>query len=304
MSTITARAAQFAASADWEQNVAVIRDAIETADADAVDVLVLPEGVLARFMDRRERIREFAQPLDGPFVTQVLEATRGRGSTVILGIHERPADDDLEEPAPEAAGGAADGQTLPRPYNTLLAVRDGELVEVYRKIHLYDAFRMQESENVRPADVLPPLISVGGFQVGLMTCYDVRFPEQARLLALAGADAIALPAAWVKGPLKEDHWRTLATARALDNTVYVIGSSECGPANIGRSLIVDPLGVPIAQVAEGPGHASAQLSRARIDEARDTLPVLRNYRFEVSTSPRRLQPLPAADPALTADPHR
>ncbi len=270
-SGITVRAAQFAASIDWPDNVRSVGAAIEEAERDQVDLLVLPEGVLARFIDQKERIREHAQPLDGPFVTQVTELTRGRHVTVVLGTHESSATD--------------------KPYNTLVAIRDAELLAVYRKVHLYDAFATLESDNVTASDGVPPLVDVAGFQVGLMTCYDVRFPELARLLTLQGADVLVLPAAWVRGPFKEHHWKTLVTARALDNTVYLVASGECGEANIGQSMVVDPLGVTVAQADDGPGAATAVVTRRRIEEARSRLPVLRNYRFNVEPTPREL-PIP------------
>lgn len=266
MSSITVRAAQFAASIDWRDNVQAVAAAIDDAERDQADLLVLPEGVLARFVDQKERIREYAQPLDGPFMTQVTELTRGKHVTVVLGIHET--------------------STTDKPYNTLVALRDAELVGMYRKLHLYDAFNILESDNVTASDTVPPLIDVAGFQIGLMTCYDVRFPELARLLALRGADVLVLPAAWVRGPFKEHHWLTLVTARALDNTVYVVASGECGQANIGQSMIVDPLGVPVANADEGPGTVTTVVTRARIDDVRRRLPVLRNYRFATDPTPR------------------
>jgi len=107
----------------------------------------------------------------------------------------------------------------------------------------------------------------------------------ARLLAVRGADVLVLPAAWVRGPLKEHHWRTLVTARALENTVYVVASGECGPRNIGQSIVVDPLGVPIAQAGEEPTVIAATLSAERLSTAREQLPVLANRRFDVAPAP-------------------
>jgi predicted amidohydrolase len=269
MSTLNVAAAQFTASIDWRENLVTATTLIEQAEADDVDLLVLPEGVLARFVDQRERIREHAQPLDGPFVTGLCKATEGLRVTVVAGIHETSPTE--------------------KPYNTLVVLRDSRLVGLYRKLHLYDAFSQRESDNVTPGDVVPELVDVAGFKVGLMTCYDARFPELARLLALAGADVLVLPAAWVKGPLKEHHWRAMVTARALDNTVYVVASGETGERNIGQSLIVDPLGVPIAQAAEEPATISARITKERLADARRRLPVLLNRRFEVSPTPRALE---------------
>ncbi|MGG5840169.1 nitrilase-related carbon-nitrogen hydrolase, partial [Huaxiibacter chinensis] len=106
-----------------------------------------------------------------------------------------------------------------------------------------------------------------------------RFPEMAMNLALAGADVLILPAAWVKGPLKEHHWATLLTARALDTTCYVIAAGECGNKNIGQSRVIDPLGVTIAAAAERPALIMAQLDRERVNAVRQQLPVLGNRRF-------------------------
>jgi predicted amidohydrolase len=112
-----------------------------------------------------------------------------------------------------------------------------------------------------------------------MTCYDLRFPEMAINLALSGAEVLVLPAAWVRGPLKEHHWTTLLAARALDTTCYVVAAGECGNKNIGQSRVVDPLGVTIAAAAEAPALLFAEISPQRIAHARQQLPVLRNRRF-------------------------
>lgn len=262
MSTLQVRASQFAASIDWQENLATIEPIIQQAEADGIELLVLPEGVLARFIDQKERIRELAQPLDGPFVTGVRALTAGKAVTVVVGVHERSDSD--------------------RPFNTLLVLRDGEIIEVYRKLHLYDAFNALESDNVRPADVIPPLVEVNGFQVGLMTCYDVRFPELARLLVDAGAEMLALPAAWVRGPAKERHWEIMIAARALENTCWVAASGECGPRNTGNSMIVDPLGNVRARLTATPGLTWTDAEPEATAHARAALPVLANRRFAVS----------------------
>jgi predicted amidohydrolase len=272
--TLQVAAAQFVASEDWQENLRTAEAIIRQAEADGTDLLVLPEGVLARFIGERERIREYAQALDGPFVCGLAAATRGLRVTVVAGIHERSQSS--------------------KPFNTLVVLRSGRLLPSYRKLHLYDAFAMRESDNVTAADALPELFDVAGFTVGLMTCYDVRFPEMARLLAVRGADVLVLPAAWVRGPLKEHHWRTLVTARALENTVYLVASGECGPRNIGQSIIVDPLGVSVAQAAEDPTTIRATLSAQRLATAREQLPVLANRRFDVHPATLQWPPVSAA----------
>ncbi|HEY3507353.1 MAG TPA: nitrilase-related carbon-nitrogen hydrolase [Actinocatenispora sp.] len=257
---------QMVASEDWSENLATCTGYVKQAADAGADLLVLPEGVLVRFTEDRARVRTAAQPLDGPFVTGLVASTAGTGLTVVVGVHE---------PGPDG-----------RAYNTLVVAADGRIVTVYRKLHLYDAFGSVESENVIPADDPPVTFTCAGLTVGLMTCYDVRFPELARLLATAGAEVLVLPAAWVKGPLKERHWELMLAARAVENTVYVVGSGECGARNIGHSMVVDPLGVVSARLAEEPGLLFAELSAERVADARRRLPVLANRRFDVDPTPR------------------
>lgn len=166
-----------------------------------------------------------------------------------------------------------------RAANTLVALRQGKIIAQYQKLHLYDAFNIQESRLVDAGRQIPPLIEVDGMRVGLMTCYDLRFPELALSLALSGAQLIVLPAAWVKGPLKEHHWATLLAAQALDTTCYLVAAGECGTRNIGQSRIVDPLGTTLAGAGERPQLIFAELSADYIQQVRERLPVLQNRRF-------------------------
>lgn len=250
---------QFAVRPDWQDNAAICLHLIARADAGGARLLVLPEGILARDIADPDLVRRAAQPLDGPFMTRMLEATRDRALTLVMTVHV-PADQG-------------------KVWNIQVALRGGRIVAQYRKLHLYDAFSMQESVNVVPGDEVPPLLEVDGLRFGMMTCYDLRFPELARRLAVDGADALLVPAAWVKGPLKEHHWEVLSTARALDNTCYVVAVGECGPRNIGASMVVDPLGVAIARAAEQDALLYAELDPRRLAQARQALPVLANRRF-------------------------
>ena len=250
---------QFAVSREWQENAETCVSLMKQAAAGGADLLVLPEGILARDIADPDIVLKTAQPLDGPFMTRVLEASRGLDLTMMTCIH-----------VPAGTG---------RVFNTLVAVRDGAIVAAYRKLHLYDAFSAKESTNVEPGEEIPALVEVKGLRVGLMTCYDLRFPEMARRLVVDGADLIALPAAWVRGLGKEAHWEVLVTARALENTCYVVAVGECGERNIGASMVVDPLGVAVARAAEAPALVFAEVDPARIAHARSVLPVLANRRF-------------------------
>lgn len=253
---------QFSVAKEWPLNLQTCKDFIQQAAAENVQLLVFPEGILARDIADPALVRKAAQPLDGPFMSELLKFTRDYAMTVIMTVH------------------VPHEQTSERVWNMQIAIRQGEIIAEYRKLHLYDAFAAKESDNVVPGDEVPPLVNVDGFKIGMMTCYDVRFPEYARRLVLDGADALVLPAAWVKGPLKEFHWDTLVTARALENTCFMVAVGESGPRNIGLSKVIDPLGVTIASATEQDGMTVATLDTARIEYAREILPALQNRRFK------------------------
>ena len=259
---------QFAVSREWQDNADTCIHLMQQADAAGADVLVLPEGILARDIADPNIVLKSAQPLDGPFMAKVLEASRGSNLTTMACIH-----------VPSGTG---------RVFNVLITVRDGAIISQYRKLHLYDAFSAKESTNVQPGEEIPGIIEIAGLKVGMMTCYDLRFPEMARRLAIDGADVIMLPAAWVRGLGKEAHWEVLVTARALENTCYVVAVGECGDRNIGASMVVDPLGVAIARAGEVPTLLFADIDPARIAHARSVLACPRQPAFrESGTNARR-----------------
>ncbi|MCM0621105.1 carbon-nitrogen hydrolase family protein [Nocardioides bruguierae] len=226
---------------------------------DDADLVVLPEVFARDFGAAGSDVAPFAEAVDGPFGTELARVAAARGTTVVAGMIETSPD-----PA--------------RPYNTLL-VRGGATAE-YRKIHLYDSFGYRESDRLTagPLDE-PAVVEVGGVRVGLMTCYDLRFPELARRLVDAGAEALVVPAAWVAGDRKVDHWRTLVRARAIENTVHVLACGQPGPRYSGHSLVVDPLGDVLAEAGEGPTVLRAEVDAVRLAEARRTNPSLSNRRL-------------------------
>jgi predicted amidohydrolase len=160
---------------------------------------------------------------------------------------------------------------------------EGEIAAVYRKIHLFDVqvggHVYRESETEEPGDQLVRT-EVEGWRLGLTICYDLRFPELYRLLALEGCEALAVPAAFTLYTGK-DHWEPLLRARAIENQCFVVaanqwGSYVDGKAAYGRSMIVDPWGVVVAQASDGDGVISAELDRERIAEVRRRIPALAN----------------------------
>jgi predicted amidohydrolase len=244
------------------------RDSVVRLVAEAVrgepDLVVLPEAMMADFATEGGSVGDLAEPLDGEFVDTLRKSAAGHRTAIVAGMFERSCDED-------------------RPYNTLLAVgADGELLGAYRKIHLYDAFGYRESDQLTPGDVAPVVVQLAGQKLGLMTCYDLRFPELSRALVDAGAEVLVVPAAWVRGPLKEHHWTTLLTARAIENTCYVAAAAQNGKKYCGLSQIIDPQGIAIAAVGEADGFTQAEISSSRLAETRTRNPSLQNRRYTVT----------------------
>ncbi|MDR2567038.1 MAG: hypothetical protein LBC97_13485 [Bifidobacteriaceae bacterium] len=164
--------------------------------------------------------------------------------------------------SPGGAGATPDGPEGTRPWNVLLAwdPADG-IIAVQAKTRLYDAFGGRESAMVRPgeAGMVRP-VRLAGLTLGLVNCYELRFPEHARQLARAGAEILTLSAAWARGPLKEDQWATLARARAIENCAYLLAAGTRAKDTIGRSMIIDPAGIIRAGLADEPeGLAIAEI---------------------------------------------
>ena len=255
--------AQFAPTADTEANLVAIEELVATASGRGARVIVFPE-YSSYFVDPfDESLAANAQELDGPFVQVLARIAAAHDVVVVAGLLER----------------AEDGR---RVRNTVVAVGPEGLRAHYRKLHLYDAFGQRESDWIEAGDLGEPrTFEFGGLRFGLMTCYDLRFPEVGRLLVDAGADVFLVPAEWVRGPLKEHHWRTLLHARAIENTVFVAAADHPPPLGVGRSLIVDPQGVELAAVGTATDVAVAHLDVGAVARVRRVNPALQLRRLGV-----------------------
>ncbi len=261
MSALTVALVQAAASLDPAENRAALDVVAELATSGSrPDLVVFPEAFMRDFGSPGSDVSAFAEPLDGPFVDRVTDLARVHDVTVVAGMFERS-----DDPA--------------RPYNTLVvADRDG-LRATYRKIHLYDSFGYRESDRLLAGDLEPVVLRVGEVPVGLMTCYDLRFPEMARALVDRDARLLVVPSAWVAGPEKLHHWRTLVTARALENTVYVAAAAQPAPRYTGHSLLVGPNGEALAEAGDEPGVVSGHVDLEGLERVRLTNPSLVNRRL-------------------------
>lgn len=267
---------QFAAGLDPAQNLDHLYRLAETAMstpsavggdpavAERPRLLVAPEASMSDFGPPDRPLAPVAQPLDGPFVAGLGRIAQRSSATVVAGMFERADGEDAE------AG---------RVFNTLVVLDDhGDLVASYRKVHLYDAFGYRESDRLLPGPLTQVSIAVDGLRFGLMTCYDLRFPEQAAGLVAAGAEALVVPAAWLVGPHKLDHWRTLLRARAVETTSYVVAAGQCGRHYCGHSGVFDPMGQAVAELAESDGVAVGRIDPAMVAAVRALNPTLANRR--------------------------
>lgn len=264
MTTLRVAVAQFSPGDDRVHNRELITGLIAVAAERGARLVVFPE-YSSYFTDPLgPSFAHNAEPIDGEFVAALAAAARDHGVHVVAGLVERT-------------------EERHRFSNALVAVSSvGDVVAVYRKQHLYDAFGSTESDWVVPGALEPPqLFEVDGLRVGLQTCYDLRFPEVTRLLADAGADLVAIPAEWVRGPLKEHQWSTLLQARAIENTMYVAAADHTPPLGVGASAIVDPMGVTVAGLGETTGVAVADVSLERIRAVREINPALALRRYRV-----------------------
>jgi len=256
--------AQLAVSEDHGANRDVVAEAFRTAARTQADLLVLPEYASAF---RPTGVgAEHAEPLTGAFVSLLRQRAAATGVAVLAGTTlPGPAGDD-------------------RAVNAIVGIdATGEIAGVYRKVHLYDAFGQRESDRLiaGAADADPLVMRIGGLTFGVLTCYDLRFPESARRVVDAGAEVLVVPAAWADGPLKAMHWRTLAIARAIENTAAVVAVGQAGKGVVGRSLVVGPDGVVGLELDELPGVRTVDLDGGALAEVRAQNPSLANRRYTV-----------------------
>jgi predicted amidohydrolase len=266
MTRIRVALVQLDAGSDPEANVLAAARLADEAAAGAARLVALPEYLQYRGPD--DGYRASARPIPGPFTDAFADVARRHGCWILVGS------------LAESSGDPA------RPFNTssLIDPRGG-VVAVYRKIHLFDV-----AVNAGPVDTESARVSAGnrlvvadveGVRLGLSICYDLRFPELYRELALAGAEVLTVPANFTERTGR-DHWEVLLRARAIENGAYVIAPSQIngppGQPAFGRTMVVDPWGTVIAQAADRVEIVTAELDTERVAAVRRQIPALANRR--------------------------
>lgn len=243
---------QVAAGADKRENLVALQRMVERAAGEGADLVIFPEAAMVA-PGAPGGLVGYAEETSGPFVRGLAGVARAHGVTVVAGMFE-----------PASSG---------RVFNTLVVLgREGGLLGRYRKSLLYDAFGYRESDQVEPGAGDQLTFELGGWRLGLLTCYEIRAPELALGLVRAGCDALVVPAAWVRGRLKEMHWEILLRARAVEGSLYVLGCGQPGTPYIGASMVVGPAGVVVAGAGEGEELVAAELDRSRLLRVRERLP--------------------------------
>ncbi|MGR6900987.1 carbon-nitrogen hydrolase family protein [Glutamicibacter sp. BSL13] len=257
--------AQVLSTANPQQNLQIIRETASRAAQEGARIVVFPE---AMHIAMGNDLLEAAEPLDGPWANGVRQIAEERGVLILAGMF-----------TPGVGN---------RVRNTLLITGAG-VDTAYDKLHLFDAFGFLESDSVTPGEQ-PVQFELDGLTFGVATCYDLRFPRLFTHHAQQGAVATLVSASWGAGPGKAEQWSTLARARALDTTTFIlavdqadpqsagIAVSGAAPRGVGRSVAVDPLGRVLAEAAEAIELLLVEVDPALIDQARTALPVLENAR--------------------------
>jgi predicted amidohydrolase len=281
-------AVQVATGLDLAENRRLVADRLRAAAEGGATLVVFPEATMCTFGDADFDLTSVAEPLDGPFVSVLAEGAARHGCVVVAGMFEQ-----VRGTEPGAVSGAERGavsgrdrgREAGRVFNTAVIVSPDGLVAAYRKLHLFDALGARESDRVAAGNpargaVTTPLGE--DLVLGVMTCYDLRFPELARALVDRGATLIALGAHWYGGPGKAEVWETLVRARAIESTAYVVAAGKPEDEGVGRSMVVDPLGEVLVELGgEEEDVAFADVSSARVSAVRRVLPSLEHRRFDV-----------------------
>lgn len=261
--SLAVTAVQWQPGENLPANLQQIASRVQAAADAGSTLVVFPEYAHRHLVTPDPSWTAMSESLDGQFVSGLHGISSAQGVTIVAGIIEKSETD--------------------KPFNTQVVVDSSGVVAVARKIHLYDAFSMTESDLFSPAPAAPPQVFAhSGLAVGVQTCYDLRFPEVTRALVDAGAEVVLVPAQWVPGPHKIDQWVTLATARAIEAQVWLVGADHPAPTGIGASLIISPRGEIVQQAGDTEALLHHVLDGDMVAEVRKQNPMAKARRFQVS----------------------
>jgi deaminated glutathione amidase len=257
--------AQISASTGKAENLKLAAELIAEARDKSARAIAFPEFAMAYSPSTQsaEELTGLAETLDGNFTTKIKASARQHAIDVLITVYETC-------PVPN------------RVYDTALWIdSQGDIRAVYRKLHLYDALGFRESDKFLAGSSIEKPFQFEAAKIGLMICYDIRFPEVSRILSVLGAELLVIPSAWVHGIMKEEHWQTLIKARAIENGIYVIAPDQIGNIYTGRSMVVNPFGTVLLDMGNKEGMEVVELEKSDIIKVREKLPLLKNRRTDV-----------------------
>lgn len=263
---------QMKSSESKDENLRLSLNYIKEAAKKKASLICFPEFQMAFSPNYQsaKQLTKLAESVNGGnFVFTLCSAAKRNKINVVATIYERNINN----------GNAKNSN---RVFDTAVMITNkGIIRSVYRKIHLYDALGFKESVKMMAGNIIEKPIKTAVGNVGLMICYDIRFPEMSRILTVEGANVLAVPSAWVHGIMKEEHWQTMLKARAIENGSYVIAPDQVGNIFSGRSMVVDPFGVTLIDMGNRDGMEVIEIDKSRIQKVRESLPLLNNRRTDV-----------------------
>jgi len=259
---------QFKADIDKYKNLKKILNYIDKAANRGAKLCAFPEFMMffTPSSQSAKKLASLAETINGKFVSTISKCAKQNSIQVVGTFYEK---------SPRAD----------KVYDTSFVVdKTGKVISKYRKIHLYDALGTKESKKLYPGSKITKPITTTIGKVGMMICYDLRFPEMSRTLASSGSEFLIVPSAWVKGHMKEEHWLTMNRTRAIENGCYVIAPDQVGNIYCGRSLIVDPYGKILLDMKKKEGIGIVDVSLDLVKQIRKKLPLLQNRRTDIYTN--------------------
>jgi predicted amidohydrolase len=257
---------------DKEENLKLSLNFIREAAKKKARLICFPEFQMAfspSYQSAKQLSKISESVDDGNFVFTLCSAAKRNKIDVIATIYERNTNN-------------SNPKYNNRVFDTAIMINNkGIVCSIYRKIHLYDALGFKESIKMMAGDTIERPVKISAGNVGLMICYDIRFPEMSRILTVEGANILVVPSAWVRGIMKEEHWQTMLKARAIENGSYVIAPNQIGKIFSGRSMVVDPFGTSLLDMGNREGMEVIEIDKSRIQKVRESLPLLKNRRTDV-----------------------
>ena len=259
---------QFKSSTNKDENLKKITSYISKAADKKAALCAFPEFLMF-YTDSSQTPKDLAsmsETIDGEFVSSIAKSAKDNCIQVVGSFYER-------------------SNKKNRVYDTSFIIdKSGKVISKYRKIHLYDALGFRESDKMTSGSKLtkPTKTTIG--KMGMLICYDLRFPEMSRSLAIAGSEILVAPSAWVKGKMKEEHWLAINKTRAIENGCYVIAPDQVGNIYCGRSLVVDPFGNVLLDLKHKQTIGFADIDLNKVKQTRKILPLLKNRRPDIYSS--------------------